>query len=51
MLYFTACRSLQELEVSISCINSGNLICKQTWLLRRIQCKLAQMVALWKNRQ
>lgn len=51
MLYFATYRSLQELEASISRINSGNLTCKQTWLLRRIQCKLAQMVALWKNRQ
>ena len=49
MLYFAACRSLQELENAIRRINNGNLTCRQTWLLRRIQRKLMQMVALWKN--
>ena len=50
MLYFAACRSLQELEAAIRRTNDGNLTCRQAWLLRRIQRKLAQMVALWKNK-
>ena len=47
--YFAACRSLRELEATIRRTNDGNLTCRQAWLLRRIQRKLAQMVALWKN--
>ena len=50
MLYFAACRSLHELENAIRRINNGNLTCRQTWLLRRIQRKLTQMAALWKNK-
>ena len=49
MLYFAACRSLRELEASVRRINNGNLTCKQAWLFRRIQRKLSQMAALWKN--
>lgn len=49
MLYFAACRSLCELEASIRRINNGDLTGKQTWILRRIQYKLVQMVALWKK--
>lgn len=49
MLYFAACRSLRELEAAIRRTNNGNLTCRQAWLLRRIQRKLTQMVALWKN--
>ena len=49
MLYFAACRSSHELENVIRRTNNGNLTCRQTWLLRRIQRKLMQMVALWKN--
>ena len=49
MLYFAACRSLHELENAIRRTNNGNLTCRQTWLLRRIQRKLFQMAALWKN--
>ena len=48
MLYFAACRSLRELEAAIRRTNDGNLTCRQSWLLRRIQYKLTQMVALWK---
>ena len=47
MLYFAACRSLHELENAIRRTNNDNLTCRQTWLLRRIQRKLIQMVALW----
>ena len=50
MLYFAACRSLQELEAAIRRTNGGKLTCRQAWLLRRIQRKLSQMVALWKKR-
>lgn len=50
MLYFAACRSLRELEAAIHRTNDGKLTCRQAWLLRRIQHKLAQMVALWKKR-
>lgn len=50
MLYFAACRSLRELETAICRNQAGNLTCRQTWLLRRIQRKLAQMAALWKNK-
>ena len=49
MLYFAACRSLHELENAIRRTNNGNLTCRQTWLLRRIQRKLIQMSALWKK--
>ena len=49
MLYFAACRSLRELEAAIRRTNNGNLTCRQTWLLCRIQRKLFQMAALWKN--
>lgn len=49
MLYFAACRSLRELEAAIRRTNNGNLTCRQAWLLRRIQCKLMQIVALWKK--
>ena len=49
MLYFAACRSLRELEAAIRRINNGNLTCRQAWLLRRIQRKLFQMAAMWKN--
>ena len=49
MLYFAACRSLRELEAAIRRTNNGNLTCRLTWLLRRIQRKLFQMAALWKN--
>jgi hypothetical protein len=45
MLYFAACRSLHELENAIRRTNNGNLTCRQTWLLHRIQHKLTQMVA------
>ena len=51
MLYFAACRSLRELEAAIRRTNNGNLTCRQTWLLRRIQRKLFQMAAMWKNEQ
>ena len=51
MLYFAACRSLQELEATIRRTNNGNLTCRQAWLLRRIQRKLMQIVALWKKQQ
>lgn len=47
-LYFAACRSLRELEAAIRRTNNGRLTCRQAWLLRRIQYKLTQMVALWK---
>lgn len=50
MLYFAACRSLQELEAAIRRTNGGKLTCRQAWLLRRIQRKLSQMVALWKKK-
>lgn len=49
MLYFAACRSLRELETVIRRTNNGNLTCRQAWLLRRIQRKLMQIVALWKK--
>lgn len=49
MLYFAACRSLHELENAIRRTNNGNLTCRQTWLLRRLQRKLFQMAAMWKN--
>jgi len=49
MLYFAACRSLREPEASVRRTNNGNLTCKQTWLFRRLLCKLSQMAALWKN--
>ena len=49
MLYFAACRSLHELEAAIRRTNNGRLTCRQAWLLRRIQHKLTQMVALWKK--
>ena len=49
MLYFAACRSLRELEAAIRRTNNGRLTCRQAWLLRRIQHKLTQMVALWKK--
>ena len=49
MLYFAACRSLRELQAAIRRTNGGNLTCRQAWLLRRIQRKLSQMAALWKN--
>ena len=49
MLYFAACRSLHELENAIRRTNNGNLTCRQTWLLRRIQHKLTQMAAFWKK--
>ncbi len=51
MLYFAACRSLRELQAAIRRTNSGKLTCHQAWLLRRIQRKLFQMAALWKNEQ
>ncbi len=47
--YFAACRSLHELENAIRRTNNGNQTCRQAWLLRRIQRKLSQMAALWKN--
>ena len=50
MLYFAACRSLHELEAAIRRTNHGSLTCRQVWLLRRIQYKLTQMVALWKSK-
>ena len=49
MLYFAACRSLQELEAAIRRTNGGKLTCRQAWLLRRIQRKLSQMVGKWKT--
>lgn len=49
MLYFAASRSLRELEAAIRRTNNGNLTCRQAWLLRRIQRKLFQMAASWKN--
>ena len=51
MLYFAACRSLRELQAAIRRTNGGKLTCRQTWLLRRIQNKLVQMVALLKATQ
>ena len=51
MLYFAACRSLRELQVAIRRTNNGNLTCRQTWLLRRIQNKFVQMVARLKVTQ
>lgn len=50
MLYFAACRSLSELEAAIRRTNGGKLTCREAWLLRRIQRKLSQMAALWKNK-
>ena len=49
MLYFAACRSLRELQAAIRRTNGGKLTCRQAWLLRRIQRKLFQMAAMWKN--
>ena len=49
MLYFAACRSLKELEAAIRRTNNGNLTCRQTWLIKRINYKLLQMGALWKK--
>ena len=49
MLYFAACRSLRELGAAIRRTNNGNLTCRQAWLLRRIQRKLFQMAAMWKQ--
>lgn len=49
MLYFAACRSLREHEAAIRRNQAGNLTCRQAWLLRRIQRKLFQMAAMWKN--
>ena len=49
MLYFAACRSLCKPESAIRRTNNSNLTCRQAWLLRRIQRKLTQMVALWKK--
>lgn len=51
MLYFAACRSLCKLEAAIRRTNCGKLTCRQTWLLRRIQNKFVQMVALHKSNQ
>lgn len=51
MLYFAACRSIRELEAAIRRTNDGNLTCRQTWLLRRIQHKFVQMVARLKSTQ
>lgn len=45
MLYLAACRSLRELEFAIRRNQTGNLTCRQAWLLRRIQHKFVQMVA------
>ena len=45
MLYFVTCRSLRELETAIRRNPAGNLTCRQTWLLRRIQYKFVQTVA------
>ena len=50
MFYFAARRSLRELEAAIRRTNNGHLTCRQAWLLRRIQYKLTQMVALWEKR-
>jgi len=49
MLYFAACCSLRELEAAIRRTHKGNLTRHQAWLLRRIQRKLFQMTAMWKN--
>lgn len=49
MLYFAACRSLRELQAAIRRTNGGKLTCRQAWLLRRIQNKFVQMVAMWKK--
>ena len=49
MVYFAASRSLRELEAAIRRTNNGRLTYRQAWLLRRIQHKLTQMVALWKK--
>lgn len=49
MLYFAAWRSLRELQAAIRRNQAGNLTCRQAWVLRRIQNKFVQMVALWKN--
>ena len=51
MLYFAACRSLRELEAAIRRTNNSKLTCRQAWLLRRLQRKLFQMAALWKERE
>ncbi len=50
ILYFAAYRSLHELENAIRRTNNGTLTCRQAWLLRRIQRKFVQMVAMWKER-
>ena len=50
ILYFAACSSLCKLESAIRRSNGGKLTLRQTWLLRRIQCKFVQMVALWKKK-
>ena len=39
------------LENTIYITHNANLTCRQTWLLRRIQRKLFQMTALWKQYQ
>ena len=51
MLYFAACRSLRELQAAIRRTNGGGLTCKQAWLFRRLQHKLSQMAALWKEQK
>lgn len=51
MLYFSACRSLRELQAAISRTNGSKLTCRQAWLLRRIQNKFVQMVARLKATQ
>lgn len=49
MLYFAACRSLCKLEAAIRRTNGGKLTFRRAWLLRRIQRKFVQMVAMWKK--
>lgn len=44
-------RFLRELQTVIRRTNGGNLTCRQTWLLRRIQNKFVQMVARLKATQ
>ncbi len=51
MLYFAACRSVRELQAAIRRTNGGKLTCHQAWLLCRIQCKFAQIVAHHKAHQ
>lgn len=48
MLYFAACRSLCKLEAAIRRTKGGKLTFRQTWLLRHIQHKFAQMVSAYK---